>query len=475
MARRGENVTLLSAADRRPGDELLPPEIDSGSTTITGTRLARVLGGRAEDPQGANGPVPSLETDRFIARGVLGIGGSSVVIRAFDRDVLRDVAIKILATESTEGDLVVSRFTEEARITGQLEHPNIVPVYEYGLDRRGQRFLCMKLVEGVTLANALERLGAARLDPEHLAELLQVFVKVCDAISFAHSRSVIHRDLKPTNIMLSEFGQVYVVDWGVARRLRKPSDPQNSQELDPPGAVIGTTCYMAPEQVQGLHDTLDVRTDVFALGATLYQILTGRPPLTPEIVHAVWLRRPPEPVTPPEQLGPAGRIPTELARIAMRAISYDPADRYASVLDLKRDIEVFLRGSWDLPRLSLPAGATIVGEGEPGNEAYVILEGRCVAYRGEGEEEVELRVMGPGEVFGEMAVFSAKPRSASIRAVTDVVLLVVTSKVLSNAVGLNSWMGAFVKVLAERFREVEDRLRAYEGPPKSSIRPRTGG
>src|SRR5580704_13386761 len=147
MARRGENVTLLSAADRRPGDELLPPEIDSGSTTITGTRLARVLGGRAEDPQGANGPVPSLETDRFIARGVLGIGGSSVVIRAFDRDVLRDVAIKILATESTEGDLVVSRFTEEARITGQLEHPNIVPVYEYGLDRRGQRFLCMKLVE----------------------------------------------------------------------------------------------------------------------------------------------------------------------------------------------------------------------------------------------------------------------------------------------------------------------------------------
>ncbi len=326
----------------------------------------------------------------------------------------------------------------------------------------------MKLVEGRTLEDALFKLGDSRLDLEHLSELLQVFVKICDAISFAHSRGVIHRDLKPTNVMVSEYGQVYVLDWGVARRVRPAGS--DASDLDPPGALIGTACYMAPEQVQGKHEALDARTDVFALGATLYQILTGRPPLTPEIIRALWMRKTPGEITPPERLAPAERVPLELARIALRAMSYDPAARYASVLDLKRDIELFQRGSWDLPRVSFAAGSVILTEGEPGTDAYVVVEGQCAAFRVEGPTEIELRVMGPGEVFGETAVFSAKPRSASVKAVTDVVLLVVTSKVLANAVGLNSWMGTFVKALADRFREVDEQLRTLEQSQRLSSR-----
>jgi serine/threonine-protein kinase len=334
----------------------------------------------------------------------------------------------------------------------------------------------MKLIEGTNLEEALNRLGSTRLDPARLAELLQVFVKVCDAVSFAHSKGVIHRDLKPRNVMVNDFGQVYVVDWGIAR-LRPPEPGEQSarpsrvrvstglaerSELDPPGSLLGTLLYAAPEQIEGLHEKLDERTDVFALGATLYQILTGQPPLTLEIMQAIRFHKVLPAIESPERIVPGARIPPGLSRIALRALSYDPADRYPSVEELKRDVEAFQRGAWDLPRTSLPAGSPIITHGEQGNAAYVILEGQCVAYRVEDDEEIELRVMGPGEVFGETAVFSEKPRTASVKALTDVVLIVVTREIMSSALGLNSWMGAFVKALADRFREVDERLRLLD-------------
>jgi serine/threonine-protein kinase len=411
----------------------------------------------------------SLDHERFTPRGVLG-RGTSVVIRALDHELLREVAIKILNPDLAEPS-ETERFIQEARINGQLEHPNIVPVYEHGTDRRGQHFLCMKLVQGETLEDALLRLGDARLEPVHLAGFLQVFIKVCDAVSFAHSRDVVHRDLKPANVMISDFGQVYVLDWGIARlrapragsegpRVRLSADPEEESELDPPGSLFGTACYMAPEQLHGSHDKVDQRTDVFALGATLYQILTGQPPLTPEIVRTIWMRKPAPAIALPEQVVGRGRVPAELSRIALRALEYDPAERYSSVRELQRDIESFQRGAWDLPRVRVPAGAMIVTEGDLADAAYVIVEGECVAFRVEDSAEIELRTMGPGDVFGETAIFSDVPRTASVKAVTDCVLIVVTPHVLTNAVGLNSWVGGFVKALADRFCELDEKLRA---------------
>ncbi|MDP9002782.1 MAG: cyclic nucleotide-binding domain-containing protein, partial [Myxococcota bacterium] len=464
-------------------DDRTPAAGETTETVIESARRATLRSGeplvQPPLPRAADGPSPMLEADRYTEREMIARGGSSIVIRAFDNDILRDVAVKILDPELASDGSQVDRFAEEARITGQLEHPNIVPVYELGHDRAGRRFLSMKLVQGETLQDTLVRLGSVRLDPPRLAELLQVFLKVCDAVAFAHSRDVIHRDLKPTNIMISDFGQVYVLDWGIARlrpahasqqgpRVRVSAGRVEQSELDPPGSLVGTACYMAPEQLHGKHHELDERTDVFALGATLYQILAGQPPLTPEIIRAIWTRKTPPAITPPELLVSGARLPAELSQIAMRAIAYEPAERYRSVADLKRDIESFQRGAWDLPRVAMSAGSTIITEGERGESAYVILEGRCVAYRVEGSTEIELRVMGPGDVFGETAVFSRKPRSASVRATTDMVLLRVTGDVLSKALGLHSWMGAFVRALADRFRESDLRLRALErlsGPP----------
>jgi len=412
------------------------------------------------------------ETERFAERELLGIGGMSTVVRAFDKDLRRDVAIKVLPPEMSQNNADVERFTAEARITGQLEHPYVVPVYEFGADPRGGRFLCMKLVQGKTLEETLHKDGIGRLETDRLADLLQIFVKVCEAVSFAHSRGIIHRDLKPSNIMISDFGQVYVLDWGVARwdsvvdssgvrvDLGKRDDANANREA--PGMLVGTPCYMAPEQLWGLHDEIDDRTDVFALGATLYQILTGQPPRLSESIRFILMGKPRFEIPPPEEVVEGAIVPAELSRIALKAMSHEPADRYPSVKELKTEVERFLRGSWHLPREQFAAGSIIVCEGEPGESAYIIVEGRCVVFCNEEDGENVLREMGPGEVFGETAIFLKKPRTASVRAATNVVVMVVTSDTLSSALGLNFWMGSFVKALAERFREVDERLRQME-------------
>lgn len=403
-------------------------------------------------------------TERFLVLSRIGEGGMGVVWRAFDRDLEREVAIKVLSPNSALGGVELQRFNEEARITGQLDHPFIVPVYEFGTDRHGARFLCMKLVQGQTLEETILEAGESRLEPSRLADLLQVFVKVCDAVSFAHSRGVIHRDLKPSNVMVGRFGEVYVMDWGLARAGGPSVAPTSGTGKGPsetPGALLGTPSYMAPEQLLGLQDRIDTRTDVFMLGAVLYHILAGHPPRGVAEVRSILAGNTEEDISPPG-LGAAVPVPAELSRIAMKAMAQLSALRYPSVDALKSEVERFQRGAWHLPREQFDAGELIVAHQDLGETAYIILEGRCCAFRDTPDGEVMLREMGPGDVFGETAVFSSKPRTASVRAITDVVALSVTREVLANALGLNSWMGSFVKALADRFREVDEALRQHE-------------
>jgi eukaryotic-like serine/threonine-protein kinase len=454
---RDDERTIVSGDLLAPAETLVSSELASQARTID-SQVSPLLGAA---PPGDSVPPESLSaifagTPRFAPRELIGEGGMGAVLRAFDKDLQRDVAVKVLTANSDSG-AEIERFVGEARITGQLEHPFIVPVYEFGIDERGARFLCMKLVQGETLEDTLTLAGDERLKPDRLADLLQIFVKVCDAVAFAHSRGVIHRDLKPSNVMIGEFGQVYVMDWGLARALNDASEP-----LDLPGAVVGTPSYMAPEQLAGKHDELDERTDVFMLGAILFEILTAQAPRPPGSVRAVLLGETRARIPHPDEVVPGGRVPAELSRIALKAMADDPRARHASVNELKLEIERFQRGAWHLPQQTFAAGALIVAQGEPGETAYIIAEGRCTVFREEGGREFALRELGPGEVFGETAVFSNKPRTAGVRALTDVTVLTVTTEVLSNALGLNFWMGGFVRALAERFREIDERLRGYE-------------
>jgi serine/threonine-protein kinase len=404
------------------------------------------------------------------------------VVRAFDRNLCREVAIKALLPELAQDGNEVQRFAAEARITGQLEHPYVVPIYELGDDPGKGRFLCMRLVEGRTLEETVDRAGILRLKPDRLADLLQVFLKMCEAVAFAHSKGIIHRDLKPANVMISDFGQVYVLDWGIARRVAPPAtstptdviDTQGIEsDPDPPGFIVGTPSYMAPEQLWGLHDEVGPHSDVFALGATLYYILCGRPPRLADGGRILLVDQARSSIPPPEDVVQGAVVPAELSRISLKAMSHEVGDRHASVNELRAEVERFLRGSWHLPRVRFPAGSIIMAQGEVGETAYIIVEGTCAAFRDEAGVPIDLREMGPGEVFGETAILSNKPRSASVRAVTDVLAMVVTAETLSTALGLNDWIGTFVKALANRFRDVDERLRQLEQEERRrSVQPR---
>ncbi|MFT7618215.1 MAG: serine/threonine protein kinase [Planctomycetota bacterium] len=232
---------------------------------------------------------------RFRLLGEIARGGMGIVYRARDERLERDVAIKIIRKDRLQEGDTIARFLEEAQIAGQLQHPGVVPVYETGLDNQDRPFFCMKLVEGETFAHILRK----REDPcENLGHFINIFSSLCQMVSFAHARGVIHRDLKPSNIMIGAFGEVQVLDWGFAK-IMGSAKAQSSNAADAPpshtvrsvrssqssgssaslsGSVLGTPSYMAPEQARGEIDEIDERCDVFALGAILCEILTGKGP-----------------------------------------------------------------------------------------------------------------------------------------------------------------------------------------------------
>jgi serine/threonine-protein kinase len=233
-------------------------------------------------PPGAD--LPPSHVGRHRVEGEVGRGGMGAVYRAHDPDLNRPVAVKVLRADLADHPALARRFLEEARVGGRLQHPGVVPVYEVGR-HDGRPYFTMKLVQGRTLAQLLKE----RPDPSaELPRFLLIFEQVCQAVGYAHSRGVLHRDLKPANVMVGEFGEVQVMDWGLAKLIgggppagdapvahtARAADADQTVE----GAVLGTPAYMAPEQALGLAASLDARCDVFALGGILCEILTGLPP-----------------------------------------------------------------------------------------------------------------------------------------------------------------------------------------------------
>ena len=289
----------------------------------------------------------------------LGEGGTAKVMRCLDPLMGRYVALKQLHSHMREDSVQYRRFIREARVMAQLEHPNIVPVHELGQDKEGNYYFSMKEVKGDTLQDVLKGLDLKQKKFEKaypLDRLIDVFIQVCNAVSFAHSHGVVHRDLKPSNTLIGPFGEVMVMDWGLAKLLSDEAtedavtDGSSTQfgfdesALTMAGAVSGTPMYMPPEQARGDLVGADKRSDIYTLGAILYQMLTMEYCVDGTKVMEIILNVVEGRVIPPCKRCPERKIPPELDAICMRALQKEPDARYQGVEEMMADIRNYQLG-----------------------------------------------------------------------------------------------------------------------------------
>jgi serine/threonine protein kinase/Flp pilus assembly protein TadD len=343
--------TIESA--RRALERVNDPEIQASLAHVSIARDADADATRVQSPSDfLHIPASRFRVLRFHARG--GLGQVSV---ALDKELGREVAFKEIQDQHADKQDHRTRFQLEAEITGGLEHPGIVPVYSLGHDVTGRPFYAMRFIRGDNLHDAIKEFHGADQDTKRdpgerslaLRKLLGRFLDVCNAIAYAHSRGVLHRDLKPGNIMLGDYGETLVVDWGLAKLLDAPDVTDVEGMLHPAsasgsietlaGTAVGTPAYMSPEQATGRLDQLGPASDVYSLGATLYALLTGRPPYEGQSEEVV-ARVPRGDFPPPRRVDP--RIPAALEAICLKAMALDPAARYPTPKALADDVEHWL-------------------------------------------------------------------------------------------------------------------------------------
>lgn len=288
--------------------------------------------------------------NRFHVRSELGRGGMGAVFRVHDLDLDRDVAFKTLHGTPDSG--TESRFIRECRITGQLEHPNIIPIHDVGTDASGNLYLSMRLIEGETLRALIERLrqGDSKAHQEFtINRRLELFLKILAAMDLAHSRGIIHRDLKPENIMLGPFDEIFVLDWGIASTFSGDKSASDNR-LTKEGTFMGTPKFMSPEQAAGQIQEMDQRSDIYSLCAILYELITlehylGLDPSETSVVSVVQAVLSKAPDSPESVRHKSQNVVSRwLSLTILKGLNKKPADRHQSVKELAKEIRLFIDG-----------------------------------------------------------------------------------------------------------------------------------
>lgn len=411
-----------------------------------------------------------MTADKYEIGKQIGKGGMSIIYRAFHIGLKRHTVLKVANPEVMADPDLLSRFVEEARITSQLEHQNIAPITDIGLIDDKDVFYSMKLIEGEELDSILTKIAKGipqYVQKYHLSVLLSIFRKACDACAFAHVKGIVHRDVKPENIMVSGFGEVYVMDWGLAIResgRAAPDDVANDQLLrsatiikvleSKEQYIRGTPAFMSPEQAWGHSERIDRRTDIFLLGATLYNIATLREPYDAatldEIVHDARTCN----FIPPVDRAPERMISEELTGIILRAMALEQEDRYQNVDDLCVDIDALMKGHAISRKKVFRGGKFLIREGEMGAEAYVIQKGLAEVYKIVNGEKHTIRNVTAGDCVGELAVIAPAPRSANVLALDDTEVIVINEDIIRQGIdGLPPWLSRIVHSLVQHLRD----------------------
>ncbi len=304
---------------------------------------------------------------KYKFRNTVGAGGMKKVVKVEDNDTSRSIAMAILNDDTTNA--AITSFVQEAQITANLEHPNIVPIHDIGVDELGLPYFTMKLLKGTNLTTIIKdkKSGFSKTQKDFtLPKLLDILKKICDAIAFAHSKGIVHLDLKPDNIQIGDYGEVLVLDWGLAKFIEKEKIPPHKKSKDKDddnfgivedsfdnlknsftqitldGEVRGTPGFMAPEQAAGANDKKDERTDIYSLGAILYYMLTGVPHIKAESVKQIIEDTFYGNFLTPRDCAPHNHIPSAVESIILKAMKRHPDERYQTITELKNDIDAYL-------------------------------------------------------------------------------------------------------------------------------------
>ncbi|MDP9067733.1 MAG: Stk1 family PASTA domain-containing Ser/Thr kinase [Actinomycetota bacterium] len=320
----------------------------------------------------------------------VGVGGMAEVYRARDGLLGREVAVKVLSDRLSTDQSFVERFRREAQAAANLSHPNIVSLYDYGSDD-GANFIVMELIDGRGLEAVIAQEGP--LLPERAAEIAS---DVARALERAHNTGLVHRDVKPSNIMITSYGQTKVTDFGIARALG-----DGDQTMTQTGMVIGTASYLAPEQAQG--NPVDVRSDVYALGCVLFEMLTGRAPFTGDTPLSIAYKHVRETPQKPSDLNPD--VPDALDAIALKALAKNPDNRYQTAREMREDLQRFIEGQ---PVLATPllAAATTVAPAATGTQVISRTEDEWVDEREPDKKRAGIYVAAALLILGVFALLA---------------------------------------------------------------------
>ncbi len=411
--------------------------------------------------------------DRYHFLTGVGEGGLAVVSSFFDKILNRVVAVKELKRSKRNNPHLLKAFITEAKLISYLDHPGIVPIYDTFFEKEKKLCYSMKLIEGMRLTSLLKYRSKGKDDSGvSLSKFLEIYMKICETLSYVHDKGVIHLDIKPDNILIGKYGEVMIMDWGNARLYdKKPYFDYFSRHMDDikmanldkeaEHMILGTPHYMSPEQTSSSRDMLTPSSDIFSAGIILYQILTGVHPFahvdeTQEIMVEIRSFSP----KPAHKVNTD--IPLRLSMICEHMLEKDHRLRYRSLKEVLEDLDDFYNSGQAFETRTYQKDEIIVKEGDEGHYSFKILTGNVeVSKAADGKKKV-LAELGMDEIFGELAIFTKQPRSATVTALEPTTIRIMDKESVEKELQkLSPWVGSMITGMSNRFIEMNDKILKF--------------